>query len=139
MRDRPFPFPPAATTIRSMSSAPQREADLALRTAEGFVRVRVYWPPDDADGCPIAVFLTDGDAGFESAHALAVDAGCVVLAVETTALDVATVALEWAADHAQHLGANPKRLLAVGGELAAKAAEPLREAGVHVEELAAAG
>lgn len=119
-----------------MSSVTQREADLALRTARGFVRIRVYWPPDDADGCPIAVFLTDGDAGFESAHALAVDAGCVVLAVETTELDVATIALEWAADHGQHLGADPKRLLAVGGELAATAADRVREAGVHVEELA---
>jgi alpha/beta hydrolase fold len=129
MRNRPFHFPREASTIPPMSSHVQREADLALRAARGFVRFRVYWPPETEDGCPIAVFATDGDPPFEAAPELSAAGRCIVLALQTTAPAVVTIALEWCADHAQHLGADPGRLLVAGGRLAARTALLVRDNG----------
>jgi alpha/beta hydrolase family protein len=112
-----------------MRTLVQREADLSLRTAHDFVRPRVIWPPDPEDGSPIALFLWEGESVFEAAHALSVDGGVVVMALQTTALDLATVALEWVGDHAQLLGADPDQLLVAGGGLAAHAALHAREQG----------
>jgi hypothetical protein len=129
MRDRPFPFVARPSTMRGMPTLVQREADLALRTAHDFVRPRVIWPPDPEDGSPIALFLWERESVFEAAHALSVDGGLVVMALQTTALDLATVALEWVGDHAQLLGADPDRLLVAGGGLAAQAALHARDEG----------
>jgi alpha/beta hydrolase fold len=129
MRDRPFPFVARPSTIRAMPTLLQREADLSLRTAHDFVRPRVIWPPDPEDGSPIALFLWERESVFEAAHALSVDAGVVVMALRTTALDLATIALEWVGDHAQLLGADPDQVLVAGGGLAARAALHARDEG----------
>ena len=112
-----------------MPTLVQREADLSLRTAHDFVRPRVIWPPDPEEGSPIALFLWERECVFEAAHALSVDGGVVVMALQTTALDLATIALEWVGDHAQLLGADPDQLLVAGGGLAAKAALHARDEG----------
>jgi hypothetical protein len=112
-----------------MTTLAQREADLSLRAAGDFARLRVIWPPDPEDGGPIALFLWERPSVFEMAEALSVEAGMVVLALQATALDVATIALEWAGDHASSLGADPGRLLVAGGGLAATAALHARDQG----------
>jgi hypothetical protein len=104
-----------------MSIQTQRDADLTLRGPRYFVRPRLSWPPDAPYGRPIAVFLADPGASFEVADALCFDAGFVVLAIRTPSVEVATVAVEWAADHAEQLGADAERLLIAGGRLAATA------------------
>jgi hypothetical protein len=129
MRNRPFPFGSPPSSILAMTSLVQREADLSLRTAHDFVRPRVIWPPDPEDGSPLAVFLGERESVFEAAQALCVEGGVVVLALKTTALDVATIALEWAGDHAGLLGADPDRLVVAGGGLAATAALHARDQG----------
>jgi hypothetical protein len=112
-----------------MTTLAQREADLSLRAADDFVRPRVIWPPDPEDGSPIALFLGERPSVFEMAEALSVEGGVVVLALQTTSVDVATMALEWAGDHAASLGADPGRLFVAGGGLAATAALHARDEG----------
>jgi hypothetical protein len=107
----------------------QREAALSLRAARDFVRLRVMWPPDAPDGSPIAVFLAARDSDFDAANALCLEGGFLVLALHTTVLDVATIALEWAGDHASSLGADSDKLVVVGGGLAATAALHARDHG----------
>jgi hypothetical protein len=122
MTDRPFPFSRAAPTIPAMPIETQRDADLTLRGPRDFVRPRLSWPVDAPYGRPIAVFLADPGSSFEAADALCFEAGFVVLAIRTPSVEVATVAVEWAADHAKQLGADPERLLVAGGRLAATTA-----------------
>jgi hypothetical protein len=124
-----FRFASSPSTIRVMTMLMQREADLSLRAARDFVRPRVIWPPDPEDGSPIALFLWERESVFELAETLSVEGGVVVLALQATALDVATIALEWAGDHAGLLGADPGRLLVAGGGLAARAALHARDEG----------
>jgi len=112
-----------------MTTLAQRDADLSLRAADNFVRPRVIWPPDPEDDSPIALFLGKRPSVFEMAEALSVEGGMVVLALQTTALEVATVALEWAGDHAASLGADPGQLFVAGGGLAATAALHARDEG----------
>jgi hypothetical protein len=97
------------------------EADLALRGPREFVRPRLSWPVDSPFGRPMAVVLAEPGSSFELADALCLEAGYVVLALRTDELEVATVAVEWSADHAGQLGADPDRLIVAGGRLAALA------------------
>jgi hypothetical protein len=130
MRDRPFPFASPPSTMLAMTARlMQREADLSLRAAHDFVRPRVIWPPDPEDGSPIALFLWERESVFELAETLSAEGGVVVLALQATALDVATIALEWAGDHAESLGADPDQLLVAGAGLAARAALHARDEG----------
>ena len=102
-----------------------RVADLQLRGRAGPLRTRVHWPP--ATGGPVVRPLlvvlapTSTDAWWAT---VAAQTGVVVLAVSDTrvtrvadeaALAEATTAVQWAADHAHELHADPGRLL-VGGE-----------------------
>jgi hypothetical protein len=112
-----------------MQALLHREADLSLRAARDFVRPRVIWPPDPDDASAIAVVVWERDSVFELAEAVSVEGGVVALALQTTELDVATIALEWAGEHAGLLGADPHRLLVVGGGLAARAALHARDEG----------
>ena len=112
----------------AMTTNAQLDADLSLRAPRRFVRPRISWPADAPDGSPIAVFLAEGDAGFDAADALCAD-GFVVLALPTAAFDVATIAVEWAADHAIHVGADADRLVVAGGGLAAAVALHARDEG----------
>jgi hypothetical protein len=112
-----------------MTTLAPREADLSLRAAGDFVRLRVIWPPDPEDGGAIGLFLWERPSVFEMAEALSVEGSMVVLALQTSALDVATIALEWAGDHAASLGADPGRIFVAGGGLAATAALHARDEG----------
>jgi len=125
MPDRPFPSARIASTMRPMSI----EADLALRGPHEFVRPRLSWPVDAPYGRPIAVVLAEPHASFELADALCLEAGYVVLALRTADVEVATIAVEWSADHARQLGADPERLIVAGGRLAALAAVHARDEG----------
>jgi hypothetical protein len=124
-----FPFPGVAVEDAAMPTLVPREADLSLRAAHTFVRPRISWPVDAPDGRPIAVFLSDRDAGLEVADALCHEGGFVVMALQTPSLDLATIALEWAGEHATLLGADPDRLLVAGGGLAAASALHARDEG----------
>ena len=102
-----------------------RVADLQLRGRAGPLRTRVHWPPATGGPAvrPLLVVLTATGADTLWATVSA-KAGVVVLAVSDTrvtrvadeaALAEATTALQWAADHAGELHADPGRLV-VGGE-----------------------
>jgi hypothetical protein len=102
----------------SMPIEVQREASLSLREPSGIVRVRVAWPPVGGDRVPVLVFMCALDSSTEALDAicrrLSADPGLVVLSIRTEAQDAAITALEWTADHATQLGADPGTLL-VGG------------------------
>jgi hypothetical protein len=129
MPDRPFPFPAPRVTIPAVPAHPQLDADLSLRAPRDFVRPRVSWPADARDGGPIAVCLPGAGSGLELADALCVEAGFVVLALRTDVFETAAIAVEWTADHAKQLGADPARLLVAGGGLAAAVALHARDEG----------
>jgi alpha/beta hydrolase fold len=134
MRDRPFPSAAAPPTMPVMAS----DASLMLRERRGVVRVRVNWPPPDCGAPnPVLVFLSTDDEPTESVDALCralCAAACVVvLSVRTSCPDTAATALEWAADHAAQLEADPDTVLlggvGNGGALAAQVAVDARERG----------
>lgn len=106
-----------------------QEAALSLRGTDDFVRSRVSWPVDAPDGSPMAVVVAERDSELAVADALCAEAGYVVLTLRTAALDVATIATEWAADHGPQLGADSERLLVAGGRLAASVALHARDEG----------
>jgi acetyl esterase len=121
-----------------------RIAALQLRGSTSPLPVRVYWPSQEASQPgPLLVFCMSGAGarawpggpGTEaSCRGLSEDHGLVVLAVPclTGAQDGTTV-LEWAAEHAAELGADPGRLLVggqgAGGAVAAAVASQARAAG----------
>ena len=103
----------------------QRVADLRLRSSTGPTRTQVWWPlleePGDADG--LLLFLVDARLGEDAVswlRELATRARIVIVAAPCAtdglcwSLPDATTALEWAADHAGELEADPARLL-IGG------------------------
>lgn len=115
-----------------------RIADLQLRGNTTPLPVRVYWPGQTASRPgPLLVFCTVGAGAGARAEAtcrsLSEDPGLVVLAVSclTGAQDGTTV-LEWAAEHAHELGADPGRLIVggqgAGGAVAAAVASQARAA-----------
>jgi hypothetical protein len=110
----------------AMPTETQRDARLWLRSPREFVRPRLSWPLDAPYGRPMAVFLGDLETSFAAADALCHDAGFVVLALRTADVEVATVAVEWAADHARQLGADGERLLIAGGRMAVAAGRHAR-------------
>jgi acetyl esterase len=122
-----------------------RIADLQLRGSTSPLPVRIYWPGQEASQpVPLLVFCTAGaGAGTEeTCRNLSEDHGLLVLAVPGTASthDGMTV-LEWAAEHAAELGADPGRLLVAGtgagGGVAAAVESQARAAGWPAVALAA--
>jgi hypothetical protein len=122
MRDRPFPFRRSWRTLQGMTSS----ADLQLRG----LRARVLWPATRCSAPALLVFLTPG-SGDGFCRGLCSRAGVVLLAAAPPALRDALRAIEWAADHAAELDADPKRILVAGegagGALAAAAALHARD------------
>ena len=112
-----------------MPSETQRDAGLTLRGPREFVRPRLSWPLGSPYGRPMAVVLADLDCSFAAADALCHDAGFIVLALRTADVDAAVLAVEWAGDHAEQLGADGGRLVVAGGRLAAAAALHARDEG----------
>lgn len=97
-----------------------RIADLQLRGSTSPLPVRVYWPGQAASQpVPVLVFCMVGaGAGAQAEQTcrrLSEDYGLLVLGVRCLAgaHDGMTV-LEWAAEHAAELGADPARLLIAG-------------------------
>jgi acetyl esterase len=95
-----------------------RIADLRLRGNTSPLPVRVYWPGQSApQPVPLLVFCIVGAGGGaeEACRTLSQDRGLLVLAVACRAgvRDAMTV-LEWAAEHAAELGADPGLLLVAG-------------------------
>jgi acetyl esterase/lipase len=122
-----------------------RIADLRLRGTTGVMAVRVRWPGSAGgdSSAPLMVFLPDAKpgGGVDTAddalcHELCRRAGMVVLcapwAIEregapAPALDRAALALDWCADHASELGADPERLTLAGRGAGAAAAFALAQ------------
>src|SRR5919201_6468817 len=122
-----------------------RIADLRLRGTTGVMAVRVRWPGSAGGDSspPLMVFLPDAKpgGGVDTAddalcHELCRRAGMVVLcapwAIEregapAPALDRAALALDWCADHASELGADPERLTLAGRGAGAAAAFALAQ------------
>jgi hypothetical protein len=108
-------------TSSSPEQAVRRVAELQLRGSAGPLPARVSWPVLSPGGGPPAMLVFHpADAGGEDVdalcRALCAQAGLVVLwTVRPAALGDAATALEWAADHAAELDADPGRLL-VGGQ-----------------------
>ena len=101
---------------------------LQLRGRGGWVRARVSWPRpsglDPGPGAALLVWLPGEGRGPEGAglpaHRLFAEAGLTVLSVPAgAAVQDAATALEWAADHAAELDADPARLLVAGEGLGA--------------------
>ncbi|XVQ15201.1 alpha/beta hydrolase [Spirillospora sp. CA-255316] len=106
-----------------------RFADLRLRGASGRLRARLHWPaPADERSRPaLLVFFHSmgeaqplGHAADPLFRSLCSEAGVLVLApwrqtmVGDLRLHDAIEVMEWAADHAAELGADPARLLVAG-------------------------
>ena len=114
------------------------DANLVLRERSGLMRVRVNWPPPDCGPRnPVLVFLSTDEEPTDTVdgicRALCAEACVVVLSVRTACRDTAATALEWAADHATQLEADPAAVLVggvgKGGDLAAQVAHRAREIG----------
>jgi hypothetical protein len=134
-----FRLPPRDGRIRAVPAidALQRVADLRLRGASP-MPVRVRWPTGARTVGPLAVFLPDLDprngvdpADDELCRRLCAGVGAVVLCAPLrsarlesadSSLDRASSVLEWSADHAAELGADPNRLLLAGSGAGAAAA-----------------
>jgi acetyl esterase/lipase len=118
-----------------------RIADLQLRGSTSPLPVRVYWPGQaTSQPVPLLVFCIVGAGAGAGAPAeqtcrsLSEDPGLLVLAVSCLAgARDGTTALEWAAEHAVELGADPGRLLVAGqgagGAVATAVASQARAAG----------
>ena len=79
--------------------------------------LRVYWPGQTAShSVPLLVFCIVGAGAEAPCRSLSENAGVVVLAVPCDPADThdPTSVLEWAAEHAAELGADPARLLVAG-------------------------
>jgi len=122
-----------------------RIADLQLRGSTSSLPVRVYWPGQVASQpVPLLVFcmVGAGAGAEETCRGLSEGYGLLVLAVRCAAgaHDGMTV-LEWAAEHAAELGADPGRLLVAGqssgGAVAAAVESQARAAGWPAVALAA--
>jgi hypothetical protein len=106
-----------------MPSTLQRVADLRLRSTDGPTRTRVWWPVSPDRGTGLLLFFVDSDVEAPWLRELASLAQLVIVAapcapdpdaVVRVGRRDATIALEWAGDHARQLEADPGRLL-VGG------------------------
>jgi alpha/beta hydrolase fold len=99
-----FPFPARAVDDVGMQS---QYADLHLRGVD----VQVMWPPSASEPPALLVVLPGESAGAPIWRELSARIPAVVLAVPFARVDEAREALEWGADHAAELGADPRRLL----------------------------
>ncbi len=85
-----------------------QDAELRLR---GGLDVQVTWPPATTEPPALLVVLPGASAGAPVWGRLADGIPAVLLTVRGRRFDDAREALEWGADHAAELGADPRRLL----------------------------
>jgi acetyl esterase len=116
----------------------------------GSIPIRLYWPPEAADGpAPVVMFFHGGgwvvgdlDSYDNDARRHAVGSGALVVSVDyrlapehpyPAAVDDVWAATRWVAENAAGLGADPTRLAvagdSAGGNLAAVVAQLARDAG----------
>ncbi len=123
-----------------------RIADLQLRGSTSPLPVRVYWPGQAASQpVPVLVFCIAGaGAGAQAEQTcrrLSEDYGLLVLGVRLAGAHDGMTVLEWAAEHAAELGADPARLLVAGqgagGAIATAVVSQARAAGWPEVALAA--
>jgi hypothetical protein len=106
-----FPFPAREAQdagMRSGASSLAQHADLRLR---GSVAVAVTWPPETPE--PPALLVVVGEPA-PIWQTLCRRIPAVLLTVRGARFTDAREALEWGADHADELGADPSRLLLAG-------------------------
>jgi hypothetical protein len=107
-------------TSTSPEQGVRRVAELQLRGSAGPLAARVSWPVRSPSAAPPALLVFHPGGRHSAAddplsRGLCAHAGLVVLwPLRPLKLDDAAIAVEWAADHAAELGADPGRLL-VGG------------------------
>jgi acetyl esterase len=138
-------FPSTRTAAKLAAMTAPRTADLALRGPHGRLRATVQWPTVPGPHTPLVFFsgswvgAADGELAETLCDAICT-AGVISLRMRSreargyeSAVADATSAIEWVADHAAELDADPARLI-VGGDgdaatAVAQAARRLREAG----------
>jgi len=106
-----------------------RSAQLRLRGVPG---ARLAWPAHETGPRPAAlVLLVDAREPDAAGHAqrVAGSLGVVTLAAPCRHADDGVRALEWMADHAEQLGADPDHLLLAGAPIAAAVAARARANG----------
>jgi alpha/beta hydrolase fold len=84
-----------------------QQADLRLRRVD----VRVTWPPSSDETPALLVVLPGASDGAPIWSELSARIPAVSLAVRCARFDEAREALEWGADHAAELGADPRHLV----------------------------
>lgn len=132
-----------------------RTEDRTVPGPDGPIPLRLYWPPEVTDSVappPVVLFFHGGgwvvgdlDTYDGTAREHAVGAGALVVSVDyrlapehpfPAAVDDVWAATRWLAEHAEELGADPKRLAvagdSAGGNLAAVVAQLARDAGVEL-------
>jgi hypothetical protein len=106
-----FPFPALGFEDAGMTPAAtilSQHADLHLRRGGD---IQVTWPPATPERPALLVVLPGESVGAPIWEELCVRIPAVVLAVPDPSFERAREVLEWAADHADELGADPGRLL----------------------------
>lgn len=105
----------ATTRTRDAVPAVHRVADMQLRGSDGLVPARVYWPAPADVRPPLLVSFGSSE---ETLQALCMAAGVVVLAAshrsDSAGGPDGSAALDWAADHAGELDADPGCLFVCG-------------------------
>lgn len=114
-----------AATVAGMTNTTPLGADLQLRGSAGAVRARIHWPVPASTAPTLLVFfpgwtVTDGErAGMAESEVLCrhlcARPGLVVIAAPCRNASEATATAEWAAEHANELGADASTL-ALGGD-----------------------
>jgi hypothetical protein len=94
--------------MQSNASTRAQHADLRLR---GGVDVHVTWPPATPEPPALLVVLAGESEDAPIWAELCVRIPAVLLTVRGMQFGEACEALEWGADHADELGADPRRLL----------------------------
>jgi acetyl esterase len=103
----PFLAPAPQDAGMPLYSTIALDADLRLRGLD----VQVTWPPATGETPALLIVLPGESAGAPLWRQLAAGIPAVLLAVRGRRLADACEALEWGADHAAELGADPRRLL----------------------------
>ncbi|WP_064742863.1 alpha/beta hydrolase [Pseudonocardia spinosispora] len=137
-----------AQAMAAMPPAPALPK-VADRTIADGIGVRIYWPTPDPKDLPVVVHYHGGgfvvgdlDTYGGVCRTIALQTGAIVVAVNyrlapehpfPAAVDDSYAALNWVAEHAEELGADPARLAvcgdSAGGNLAAVVAQLAQQAG----------
>ncbi len=95
---------------------PQRVAELAMRRSHGTLWSRITWPAGTGggDAPPLLALFAGDELGASELRRLCDRTGLVALSTSTTTLADGVKLIEWAADRAAELDADPARLHVAG-------------------------